>query len=303
MVKAETYSLRQVVELTGLSEFTLRGWELRYGAFSPRRSGTGRRQYSATDLKRALLLRELTKRQHRIGDVAKLPLAKLDGLLEAGAPPPSEVPAGFEKSVTRALKLASLQEWDDLEKSLCSVTAKNEPLPALRGFFLPLLRSLSEEVSHGRITISQEHVVSALVKTQLYRLHEKAKAPTGNTRLIIAAPEGDYHELGILSAHVLAAHYRVRSLYLGPNTPKNELAETALRYGATHLILGSTLSRAEGAKEDLYTLLHHLDRHLPQGLTLWLGGRHGTEFRGQLERKFAVFSSLHSLEEALKEIS
>ena len=77
----QSFSLRQVVELTGVSEFTLRGWESRYQAFRPRRTGSGRRRYTKADILRARALLELTARGQRISSIATLPLSELEELI------------------------------------------------------------------------------------------------------------------------------------------------------------------------------------------------------------------------------
>ena len=71
-----TYSLRQMTDMTGLTEFTLRGWELRYDAFNPARNETARRQYSSSDLQKAILLRELLRRDRKIGEIAALSISE-----------------------------------------------------------------------------------------------------------------------------------------------------------------------------------------------------------------------------------
>lgn len=303
MKSTETYSLRQVVELTGLSEFTLRGWEQRYGAFSPNRTGTGRRRYSAVDLQKAILLRELVKRNHRIGEIANLPVAKLDKLLEQEAGEKSDAEPEVSDKVQLAFRHVTRQEWDELEDLLDSQTRRAKPAQVLEEWILPLLQQLTKGVEEGHITIAQEHVLSALVRSELHRLRERAPKRGSRARVLIAAPEGDFHDLGILIAHVIVGIAGTRSLYLGPNTPKNELCETAHRYGATHLLLGSTISRKEGAKEDFYTYVHYLDKHLSSSVQLFLGGRNGKEFRGTLQREHRVFSNLSELETAMQSLN
>ena len=115
-------------------------------------------------------------------------------------------------------------------------------------------------------------------------------------RLLVAAPEGDFHELGILSAHVLCSFMGIRSLFLGANSPKSEITDTAIRFRATHLLLGTTISRKEGAKEDLPSLIHFMDRNLPKHIALWIGGRNSSDFRAQPERSFYRFESMADLE-------
>lgn len=298
MPERELYSLRQVVELTGLSEFTLRGWETRYGAFRPTRTETGRRGYTSKDLQKAILLRELTKRGERIGPIARLPMAQLSAMMESADLEIGN--AGESPEVDEALRLTALQKWEELE-SLFRLQGKKRSVRAVAlDFVMPLLAGLSRLVGLGHLSIAQEHLLSSLVKDLLHGLRARAPAPhRTDRRFVIAAPEGDYHELGILLAHALVCQAGYRSLYLGPNSPKAEICETALQFGATHVVLGATVARAEGAQEALPSFLHFLDAHLPSKVTLWIGGREGARFHAHLARRHAVFSSIRELDTEL----
>jgi DNA-binding transcriptional MerR regulator len=297
-----SYSLRQIVELTGLSEFTLRGWETRHQAFAPRRSATGRRRYSSQDLQRALLLRELTQKKHRIGSIAKLSAKKLSELFEENVSAAKAQDEKPDRIIISLFKRVSLQEWDELENELSAAMASDTPLAVMRAVVLPSLKELSNQVSNGFISVAQEHIFSALLKERLQVLREARSNIQNKIKILVAAPEGDMHELGILAAHVMAGLYGVRSLFVGPNTPKQELCETAHRYGATHVLLGSSISKSEGAKDDLYTYLHFLDRHLSPSVSIWLGGRLGGPVKVKLKHKTRNFMSLVDLELALQEL-
>lgn len=299
MPDREQYSLRQLVELTGLSEFTLRGWENRYGAFRPARSETGRREYSPRDLQKAILLRELTSRGKRIGDIAQLPASKLGALLEA-----DDQTAGAETrspDVAEALRLASLQKWEELEELFRSIGKRKAPLTAALEFVAPLLAGVSALVGLERLTVSQEHMVSSLVKDLLYALRARAPVPKADAkRVLIAAPEGDYHELGILLAHCLVAQHGLRSLYLGPNTPKADICESALHFQASHVLIAATIGRTEGAREALPAVVHFLDTHLAPKVALWIGGREGARLQAQLTRHHSVFATIVDFEKTLR---
>src|SRR5690606_41128238 len=58
----------------------------------------------------------------------------------------------------------------------------------------------------------------------------------------------------------------------GANMPKRELSETCLRFEASHLLLASTATRKQGAKEDLLEVVSFLDRNLPRETAFWLAG-------------------------------
>lgn len=85
------YPIRVVVRRTGLNASVLRAWERRYGAVEPGRSDGGQRLYSEEDIRKLVLLRELTEVGHNISQVAPLDSDELRGLLrqDLGA-------AGFE---------------------------------------------------------------------------------------------------------------------------------------------------------------------------------------------------------------
>ena len=87
---AETqYSIRQVIALTGASEFLLRTWELRYGALNPKRTDTGRRLYDEKDVLKIRALLELTNEhsanRKKIRDIAALPYDELKKMLQKRA--------------------------------------------------------------------------------------------------------------------------------------------------------------------------------------------------------------------------
>ena len=301
------YTLRQVANLTGLTEFTLRGWEGRYNAFAPNRSDTGRRQYTKIDLKRAFLLRELTHLGCRIGDVASLTTAALEKKLDLQnelklKPVEKRVSKPVEK-IEAIMKLVLMQDWDQLKKAIHDQLSKKTVVAAIQNVILPLLASLSNYVASERIGIAQEHILSALIKEQLYillsRVSNKQKKYK-NVAVVIAAPEGDFHDLGILLAHVLLNSIGVNSLYLGPNSPKNELCETVIRFGATHVFLASTMSRREGAKDDIFSYLHYVDQHLPPTIDMWVGGRNFEKLKFDLKRNLTFFKTLQELTESIQ---
>jgi methanogenic corrinoid protein MtbC1 len=296
---ADQFSIRQVIDLTGLSEFTMRGWENRYGAFNPERSSTGRRIYSHSDLEKAILLRELTLRHHRIGDIAQLSVKNLQALLEDVPDSSNRPPGPFHDRISHILKNLSLQAWDEIEKELRRLMRKDDVRKILTELVAPLLQELGQMVAAGKVNIAQEHIFSSLLKERIYVLMEAAKKTQKTARFVVAAPEGDFHELGILVAHTMTVHSGFKSLYLGPNSPKKDLCETALRFGASHVLIGSTISRKEGAKEDLFSYLHFLERNLSRDVTIWLGGRNKIDTGREIQRKIAHFSSLMELDKAL----
>ena len=157
---------------------------------------------------------------------------------------------------------------------------------------------MAHEVAAGRLSIAQEHILSSMLKQKLNRL-DSGKEVKATKKIVIASPEGDFHDLGILAANAIAIQHGVCTLYIGPNTPKNQLCETANRFGATHILVGSTVSKKEGARDDFYTFVNFLDQNLPKNVVFWLGGRSAQPIN--LKREVVNLQSLQELEQKLRE--
>ncbi len=278
MEHKETFSIRQMIELTGLSEFTIRGWENRYSAFDPRRSTTGRREYSKSDIERALLIRELLKRGHRIGQVAALSNQRLQSLFEQKNIKPEMMKSSrISKAVTEAMDLMALQRWEDLESLIKTTRCKNCG-ELVKDFILPLLQILAANVEKGIVSVSQEHIVSSFIKEKIYSelsnlsKNKKQRRSTQQVRFVLATPEGDHHEIGLMLAHLLNRSYGFVSLYLGPHTPAKDLAETALRFRASHLLIVSTVTTEGGARQSILAYVSALQKRIADHCTILIAG-------------------------------
>lgn len=75
-----TVSIGAAARMTGISANTLRMWERRYKLGSTRRSSSGQREYTTTDIDHLKLINKLVKSGLRIGDIARLPSKTLAGL-------------------------------------------------------------------------------------------------------------------------------------------------------------------------------------------------------------------------------
>ncbi len=300
------FSIRQMIELTGLSEFTIRGWENRYQAFSPQRTDTGRREYSKKDIEKALLIRELLNRGHKISKIAPLSSQKLQSLFEGFEEAQNEQRGHHKnKQVTQALELMFLQKWTELSELFRGVRYKKTS-ELVQLFFLPLLRELAVHVGAGRASVAQEHVLSSFLKEKIYSAlsdlenRKIIKSPSKKVRFVLATPEGDYHEIGLLLAHLLIRSYGYTSLYLGPHTPAQDLAETALRFEASHLLIVSTVSRKDGARQHLLNFVSDVQKKMGPDLKILLAGPQAPAIPSEAGSSLFNAGNFYDFEEHLK---
>jgi DNA-binding transcriptional MerR regulator len=82
-VTQPTFRSGAVARIAQMPVSTLRIWEQRYQAVGPSTAPSGQRLYSAADVERVLLLRQLTEQGHAIGAMAALDAAQLQQLAHA----------------------------------------------------------------------------------------------------------------------------------------------------------------------------------------------------------------------------
>jgi DNA-binding transcriptional MerR regulator len=294
-----TFSIRQVIELTGVSEFTIRGWENRYATIHPLRTESGRRVYAREDVLKIKILNDLVAQGHRISTIAN---KSYEELVTLTLEDKIELPKS-SKEVRSIITYAEKFEWSKILKILERKFKALKPKDFLLGFLLDLIGSVNALVNDGKFSIAQEHILSAMIKEKLYALKAMAPTPTKtNYKILFATPEGELHEIGLLIAAALASHSRIPNLYIGPNTPKESLSEVALRYKATHIILSSTISQQGKKSEDLLTYINFLDRQLPRKIHFWIGGPFVGTHPFSLERPHKFIQDLTEQNEIFTEL-
>lgn len=261
-----TYPIRAVSRMTGLSLDTLRAWERRYDAVIPGRGQRGR-EYSDADVARLRALGQLVDRGYSIGAIAALGDADLAALLAAARDAPA---AGDEPAprVDLAPLIRALDAFDlnALDAALNRHAVVLPPADLIFAVIVPLLHDIGGRWEAGRLRPSQEHLVSAMVRSVLGGLLRTSIRSGGSPTLLFATPAGERHELGLLSAAVLAASAGSRVVYLGPDLPAAEIAHAAATAGADIIVL--SLTTPDGVKpRELKALSHEL-----RDVEVWVGG-------------------------------
>lgn len=277
----------------------MRGWESRYSAFQPVRSETGRRLYSREDILKIKLLIDLLAAGYRIGKIAGLGVPALEHLVPRSLSRPTAVKEdsskdtkGVSKFVSEIVTYASKFDWDEIEKIFSKARQRSAPLAFIQNFLLPLISEINHRVACKQFSIAQEHIMSALIKKFLCIVISQGKKSTKNgPRIVLAAPEGDFHEIGLLIASALLSLRGLRHLYLGPNVPAFDLCEASLKYRASHILISSTISSAHRATDDFFKFVHFVDRHLEPRVELLLAGPNAIAHSTRLKRKHKLIAS------------
>jgi DNA-binding transcriptional MerR regulator/methylmalonyl-CoA mutase cobalamin-binding subunit len=281
------HPIQVVARRTGLSADVIRAWERRYEAVLPKRSATSRRLYSNEDVERLTLLRQATQFGRRIGDVARLPLAELQALVELDSTPVETVSTAPPSSVTQHSShleecLAAVRKLDAtaLDAALANAAlALSIPL-LLDGLICGLLSRIGAEWRTGTLRVCHEHMVTAQLRTFLGGLISQNVMTTDGPTLLVTTPRGQRHELGALMVAVIAVQSGWYPVYLGPDIPSDEIA-----FAATDLdVRAVALSISHPADDPkLPEVLLRLGQQLPKSAALLAGGAAAPAYRQVLD--------------------
>ena len=205
-----SFSIQFVSKITGINAHTIRAWEKRYAAVVPKRSDNGKRIYSQADVDRLKKLHELVKLGNAISDVAKLDEGELSSMYA------DYVQTGDDETVEKipienidihltlqnlilALKSYKLDIIShELEKIKSSVDSREFALSIIT----PLLAEVGKLVENEMLNVAQEHALSSVLRfhigQMLYKNVSNQAGASGT--VVLATPEGELHEFGILIA-------------------------------------------------------------------------------------------------------
>lgn len=233
------YTIDIVSKKTGLAKNTIRAWELRYNLVKPDRTGTNRRLYTQDDIARLKLLKHATRSGYRISGIANLSideLRELTGVVYDGNNQDNPVIVKDEKPASHVIDecMAAVREMDDkkLTGILNRISVEFSKPKIINSIILPLFRIIGDYWHEGGIRIYHEHFASSVFKTYLVKMRDNNLLAGRAPKIVISTPAGELHEIGALAASVLIAAAGWDVIYLGSDTPAQEIASAALKSGA-----------------------------------------------------------------------
>lgn len=273
------HRIHRVAKLTGLSKDVIRVWERRYSLVKPSRSANRYREYTDEDVSLFRFLKEELDRGQTIGGLA---MEGRDSLLQRMRV--NSIPKQQELAPHRSLLDELISRLDPLDKSRFEqqLNAAIAVIPfeeAVQRILLPLQRRVGELWHEGRVNIAVEHYVTKVIQQKLFSVMNQLPVNEFGPRVLIACPEGEYHEIGAQAATYLAAARGCHVYYLGPNLPLADLEALCERVHPDLILLSVTETKSE---EGAHQLLHGL-RMLSQRWPVALGGQGASALEHHLE--------------------
>ncbi len=306
MTARKRHTIKVAARRAGLSAHVIRMWERRYGAVSPGRTDSNRRLYSDGDIERLMLLRRATEAGESIGQIADMEdedLRKM-ALSASSIPAMTDEPGREVRSAQEYLDscLEAIEAFDAplLQNRLTDASLSLGRQALLDQLLHPLLEQIGARWNDGRIRVSHEHLASAVVRSLLGALTASSPVDERAPVLVATTPAGHLHEFGALMAAVTAASVGWRVVYLGPNTPAENIAGAARDSRASAVAL-SLIYPPDDPR--IGEELRRLGQLLPGNTRVIAGGRAWPAYQGILNQiGAAVFTDLADFRQFLSDM-
>ncbi|GHG98221.1 MerR family transcriptional regulator [Comamonas sp. JC664] len=277
-----TYRIHIAAELAGVRVELIRAWERRYGVLTPRRTPSGYRVYTDRDVAVLKQLKQLTDEGMAISEAAKLlPQLVAQSELERAANGPLANPRANAEAWSESV-FAAAQAYDQqgVKDVLDTMMAALPPLKAYDEVLTPLLRAVGERWHAGALSVSQEHLVSQVVRERLVSLLHAA--PPGRHRhAVLACFPDEEHEMGLLGAALRLRYLGLRVTLLGQRVPASDLGRAVMALRPDFVGLSTVMDRGETAFE---AALSQVKQALPADIPVWVGGAAARSHRAVCER-------------------
>ena len=229
------YTIDQISKISGLSKLLIRTWENRYNLFSPERTQTNIRLYSNENLVKALNVKLLKEKGYKI---SKISLLSRDEIIEI-VNSMTDNDALFETKQIHALIESGLTFNERLFNQVFEESLENnEIIHVYKNIILPALNKIGFLWLTTNISASQEHFLSQLIKKKIYAsIDVLNKNLTSDAECwLLFLPDGEYHEIGLLIAHLILSQNNKRVLNLGPSLPVDSLDVLSTYYSIDKIL-------------------------------------------------------------------
>ncbi|RYD78469.1 MAG: MerR family transcriptional regulator [Sphingobacteriales bacterium] len=222
----DSFTIKDLSNLSGIKAHTLRIWEQRYSFLKPSRSFTNIRYYSNEELKTILNIALLNKYGFKISHIDKMSAAEInDKILLL-----NQAEAREEKIINDLVNHMISMDMDAFAVEMDGYIKARGLEKMIMNVIFPFLEKIGILWMTNHINPAQEHLVSNMLRQKLIAGIDGCKpANTAAKKVILFLPEGEHHEMGLLFIHYLLKRKGVNVIYMGADLPLKDLAYVAQR--------------------------------------------------------------------------
>ena len=225
--ESSVFSIGDVAKVTGISVFTLRMWERRYGFPESTKLPSGHRRYSAEEIARLKLVKVAVDAGEKAANTLCLSNDRLTDLAKKYSCL-NTAKTGLSFTVEKIIEKG--KSWDDegIYHDLDAEWQALGPLGFISERCTNLLHQLGQGWENGQISIATEHFVSRILEKFLLEKWTSLNTQTGSRKLLLSSLEGEDHTFGLHFCAVATVASGAKVIDLGKSTPDQEIVAAAV---------------------------------------------------------------------------
>jgi MerR family transcriptional regulator, light-induced transcriptional regulator len=215
-----SFTIKDLENLSGIKAHTIRIWEQRYSFIKPERTGTNIRCYSNEELKKILNVALLNKYGFKISHIDKMNEVEIKEKILAL----NQMEAQQERIVNELIQCMVDIDIERLEIVLDKYIAARGIERTITQIIFPFLEKIGILWLTNHINPAQEHLVTNIIRQKLIvGIDGIITSLKVNKTVLLFLPEGEYHELGLLFMYYLLKSRGVTTIYLGSSVPLKDV--------------------------------------------------------------------------------
>lgn len=244
-----TFTIKDLENLSGIKAHTIRIWEKRYGVLEPTRTDTNVRVYDTGNLQKLLNINTLNNFGYKISNIAKLPDHRIVEMVKEILTSKT-----LTDHVLRDFKLAMMNFNTKLFVDTYNNLLTTKPFREIfYECFIPLLEEIGNLWQTDTITPAHEHFISNLVKQKVMVNIERLQAaePKHTERTyVLYLPEGEIHEIGLMLINYELLYHGYQTIYLGESVPVADIKNIKTMFNNVSFVTYMTVESATGGTNE-----------------------------------------------------
>ena len=257
----DKYSIDEFSKITGLNKILIRTWENRYSFVKPHRTSTNIRYYDDSMIVKALRYSALVDAGFKMSVLTKLGSKQIDSLINDALNNNNNTNKHslyISKIIESSISFNQLLFHNTYEKCIKNIGI----IACYKHVLLEALNRIGILWLNNEISPTQEHFLSELIKTKIYKEIEKIGfKKLSKENWVLFLPKNELHDIGLLFAYLSLKMNGHNVVYLGQNLPHSLLLSLKDKNKIDN-ILFSIVSNT--SKLDLIEITNFLETHFSE---------------------------------------
>lgn len=261
------YSIGDLEQLSGIKAHTIRIWEKRYNALTPKRSLGNTRFYDDSDLRKLLNVVSLFESGRKISELFSMSEAQLNELLQEKIESSKSANMQFEYFISQMIIAGLNYNEVGFEKLFSACLLRSGMKSTYVNVIYPMLFRVGLIWGKDELGPAQEHFLSNLIKQKIHASIDGLSFVENEKKSwLLFLPSYESHEIGLLFSNYLIRSVGIKTVYLGSNVPFNSLKESINAIQPSNLLLffirNFPVEEAQDYLKELHKISYNTEIHI-----------------------------------------